>query len=53
MKRGVTMRKPIDMNKLTQEEIDAEIQKAIDGVKAGKTRLSKDVFAEIRKEYGI
>lgn len=47
------MRKPIDMSKLTQEEIDAEIQKAIDGVKDGKTRLSKDVFAEIRKEYGI
>ena len=53
MEKSVTMRKIIDMNKLTQEEINTEIQKAIDGVKAGKVRLAKEVFAEIRKKYGI
>ena len=46
-------RKPLDMSKMTQTEIDQILKDAIDGAKAGKTRLAKDVFDDIRKEYGI
>jgi len=45
--------KIIDISKLTQEEIDAEIQKALDEVAAGRVRSFEDVKDEIEKEYGI
>ena len=39
-------RKPLDMSKMTQAEIDQTVKDAIEGAKAGKTRLAKDVFDE-------
>ena len=46
-------RKPLDMSKMTQTEIDQILKDAINGAKTGKTRLAQDVFDDIRKEYGI
>ena len=47
------MDKTIDMSKVTQEKIDAEILKALDEVAAGKVRPFEDVINDIEKEYGI
>lgn len=42
-----------DINKLSQEEIDKEIEKGLKDIEEGKTRPAEQVFADIRNEYGI
>lgn len=45
--------KPVDMTKLTKEQLDAELQKGYDDVLAGRTKPAKQVFDTIRKDYGL
>ena len=44
--------KPIDMSKLTQEQLDAELQKGYDDLLEGRTKPARQVFDAIRGDYG-
>ena len=45
--------KPLDMHALTQEQLDAELQKGYDDVLAGRTKPAGQVFDAIRREHGV
>ena len=38
---------------MTEEQLHAELEKGYEDMKAGRTKPSKQVFADIRKEYGL
>lgn len=44
---------PVDVSRLTEGELDAELEKGYADVKAGRVRETRAVFADIRKDYGI
>ena len=44
---------PVDAGKLTEVELDAVLEKGYADVKAGRTRDARDVFEDIRKDYGV
>ena len=46
-------RKPVDMNALSQEQLNTELQKGYDDVLAGRTKPADQVFAAIRRYYGL
>lgn len=43
--------KPVDMNALSEEEMNAELEKGYADMVAGRTKPAKQVFADIRKDY--
>ena len=43
----------VDVSKLTEEELDEELEKGYADVLAGRTRDAKSVFADLYKYYGI
>ena len=43
--------KPVDMSALSEEEINAELEKGYSDMVAGRTKPAKQVFADIRKDY--
>lgn len=43
----------LDFNKLTEQEIDLELQKGIDDVNSGNTKPVKQAFTDIRKDYHL
>ena len=45
--------RPVDMSKLTEDQLHAELQKGYEDAKAGRTKPADQVFAEIRKDYGL
>ena len=45
--------KPLDMHALTQEQLDAELQKGYDDVLAGRTKPVGQVFDAIRRDHGV
>lgn len=45
--------KPVDMSALSKEELDAEIEKGYAEMLAGKTKPANQVFAGIRRDYGL
>ena len=45
--------KPVDMSALSKEELDAEIEKGYADMLAGKTKPADQVFADIRRDYGL
>ena len=44
---------PVDMSKLTAEQLDAEIEKGYADMQAGRTKNAKKAFADICKDYGL
>ena len=44
---------PVDASKLSESELDAELEKGYADIKAGRVREAGSVFADIRKDYGI
>ena len=42
-----------DISTMSQEELNAELEKGYADVKAGRVRPAKQAFADIRKEYKI
>ena len=46
-------RKLVDMNALSQEQLNTELQKGYDDVLAGRTKPADQVFAAIRRDYGL
>ncbi len=41
----------LNFEKLSEQEIDRELQKGIDDVESGNVKPVKQVFADIRKDY--
>lgn len=42
-----------DMSKMSVQELDQELEKGYQDILAGRTTPAGQVFADIRKEYGI
>ncbi len=45
--------RPIVMSDLSEEELDAELEKGYQDVKAERTREASTVFESIRKDYNL
>lgn len=45
--------KPLAVGAITREELDAELQKGVDSIKAGKVYSADEVDAVLAKEFGI
>ena len=45
--------KMMDMSKLTEQELDGELDKGYQDVLAGRTKPAGKVFEDIRKDYGV
>lgn len=45
--------RPIDVSKLTDAQMDIELEKGYKDMQAGRTKSVKLTFADIRKDYGI
>lgn len=43
----------VDVSKLTEEELDAELEKGYADILVGRTRDAKSVFADLYRYYGI
>ena len=46
-------RRVLDASSLTDEQMDAELEKGYSDIKTGRTRSAKTVFADIRKDYEV
>lgn len=45
--------RPLDTSVLTDEQMDAELEKGYADMQAGRTQSVKSAFADIRKDYGL
>lgn len=45
--------KPVAVGAMTREQFDAELQKGVASIKAGKVYSADEVDAELAKEFGI
>lgn len=45
--------RPIDMSVLSEEELNAELEKGYNDMKTLKTKSANQVFADIRKDYDL
>ena len=45
--------KPLAVGAMTREQLDAELQKGVDSIKAGKVYSADEVDAVLAKEFGI
>lgn len=45
--------RPVSVSELSEMELDSELEKGYVDMKAGKTKPTKQVFADIRRDYGI
>ena len=45
--------RPVDVSELSEAEVNAELEKGYADMAAGRTKPAKQVFADIRKDYGI
>ena len=45
--------KPLDLSSLSAAELSEELEKGYADMKAGRTKPAKEVFDNIRKDYGI
>lgn len=49
----IPMTRPLDMSKLSEAELNAELEKGYADMTAGRTKPARQAFSDIRKEYGI
>ena len=45
--------RPVDMRNLSEDEMNAELEKGYADMKAGRTKSAKKVFDDIRKDYNL
>jgi DNA-damage-inducible protein J len=45
--------KPVDMSALSEDEMNAELEKGYADMKDGRTKPASKVFADIRKDYNL
>lgn len=44
---------PVDISTLTEEELNAELEKGYSDIQAGRTKPAKQAFADIRRDYNL
>ena len=44
---------PVNIDKISEEELNAELEKGYADMAAGRTKPARQTFADIRKDYGI
>lgn len=44
---------PVDISAITDEQLNAELEKGYADIMAGRTRSAKSVFDDIRKDYDV
>ena len=47
------VRTMVDVSALSDAEMDAELEKGYDDMKAGRTKSVKSTFSDIKKDYGL
>ena len=45
--------RPVSVAEMTQTELDAELEKGFADMEAGRTKLARQAFADIRRDDGI
>lgn len=45
--------RPIDMSSLSEEQMNAELEKGYADIKSGRTKSASKVFADIRKDCNV
>ena len=45
--------RPLSLDNLSEEELDAELEKGYVDIAAGRMRPAREVFADLRRDYGI
>lgn len=45
--------RPLNLNNLSEEELDAELEKGYVDIAAGRMRPAREVFADLRRDYGL
>ena len=45
--------RPLDVSSLSEERMNAELEKGYADMKAGRTKSAKKAFADIRKDYNL
>jgi len=48
----IPLARPVNVVKLSETELDAELEKGYADMTAGKTKSVKQAFADIRRDYG-
>ena len=49
----IPRRHPLDVSRLSEEALNRELEKGYADIEAGRTRPAREVFAELRREYGL
>lgn len=49
----IPLTKPVSVATLTEEQLDAELEKGYADMLEGRTKAANMVFADIRKDYGL
>ena len=44
---------PLDISRMTTEQLDTELEKSYEDAQAGRTIPMAQVFANVRKEFGV
>lgn len=45
--------RPLDVSTMTDEQLNAELEKGFADIAAGRTRPAKQVFDDIHRDYGV
>ena len=45
--------RPLSLNNLSEEELDAELEKGYVDIATGRMRPAREVFADLRRDYGL
>ena len=49
----IPRRHSLDVSRLSEEELNRELEKGYADIEAGRTRPAREAFAELRRDYGI
>jgi len=49
----ISRKHPLDMSLLSEKELDAELEKGYADIAAGRMRPAREVFADLRRNYGL
>ena len=50
---SIPQQRPLSLNNLSEEELDAELEKGYEDIAAGRMRPAREVFADLRRDYGL
>ena len=49
----ISRKHPLDMSLLSEKELDAELEKGYADIATGRMRPAREVFADLRRDYGL